>query len=319
MSDHSLLSQVRAQCAWVAGQAEHVTIVTAKIPGYVHFLLDKYPLITAMDEPHHFSSADMEETVAYVVALDSINFGSGYFKETGLEYDVVAGGLKNAFLRGEMNTAERWKVVSAEDCHRTFLKDGQGGAAVTELMHLFALHLNETGRIIVDEYGGKVLNLIAAAENSAAKLAEILSGWKTFRDVSLYKGQSVPFLKRVQILPAHLHLTLEGHGGAGLKDMDALTIFADNMVPHVLRCDGVLEYSASLARTIDSGILIAAGSPEETELRAASIHTVELMKASALKQGRQVTSVNIDHVLWNRGYEPDIYKLPVHQTRTVWY
>lgn len=304
------LDTLRRSCAWVAGQAEHVKIHAGKIPDYARFIFGKYPVITGMDEPHHFSSPDDEETAAYVLALDSVNFGSGYFRETGLEYDKVAGGLKDAFLRGEMNTAEKWRVATAEDCARLFRPTGRAEG----LMELFAGHLNETGRIICDEYDGRVLNLLSAAGGSASRLVDIISEWKTFRDVAVYKGRPVPFLKRAQIFAAHLFLTMKGRGGTDFKDMDALAIFADNMVPHVLRHDGILEYSPALSAKIDAGTGIEPQSPEEVEIRACAIHAVELMSKSS-----GAMAVSFDHILWNRGYEPEIYAGKLHQTKTVWY
>ena len=53
------------------------------------------------------------------------------------------------------------------------------------------------------------------------------------------------FYKRAQIVPADLALA----GVAEFDDLDRLTIFADNLVPHVLRVDGVLAYDAELAGT----------------------------------------------------------------------
>ena len=52
------------------------------------------------------------------------------------------------------------------------------------------------------------------------------------------------FYKRAQIVPNDLTLA----GVAEFDDLDRLTIFADNLVPHVLRVDGVLRYDAELAR-----------------------------------------------------------------------
>ncbi len=46
------------------------------------------------------------------------------------------------------------------------------------------------------------------------------------------------FYKRAQITPSDLALA----GVAEFDDLDRLTIFADNLVPHVLRVDGVLRY-----------------------------------------------------------------------------
>ena len=49
------------------------------------------------------------------------------------------------------------------------------------------------------------------------------------------------FWKRAQILPNDLALA----GVAHFADLDRLTIFADNLVPHVLRIDGVLVYESA--------------------------------------------------------------------------
>ena len=52
------------------------------------------------------------------------------------------------------------------------------------------------------------------------------------------------FYKRAQIVPNDLAVA----GVADFRDLDRLTIFADNLVPHVLRVDGVLRYDAGSAR-----------------------------------------------------------------------
>lgn len=309
----ALLGALREQCARVAGEAEHVRINEGAVAEYTRFILGKYPIITGHDE-HHLVSADPEETASYVLALDSVNFGSGYFRAAGLEYADIAGGLKNAFLRGEMNAAEKWAAATPEECRKIFGARARS-AALDELMSLFSRHLNVTGRLMRERYDGRTMNLLREAGRSVARLVDIMAEWETFSDVARYRGRDIPFLKRAQIFGAHLELT----GVPEFADMDALTCFADNMVPHVLRCDNILAYAPALAARIDGGQELAAGSPEETEIRACSIHAVELMKAAAARDGRAVTSPNIDHLLWNRGYEPDIYRRPSHRTRTVWY
>jgi hypothetical protein len=306
----SALDELRTACARVAGQADHVRIVEDRIADYAQFILGKYKVITGHDE-HHLVTDDEEQTASYILALGSINFGSGYFKAVGLEYQNVAGGLKSAFLRGEINTAEKWVAVTPGDLRRIFVPSVPGSIA-EELMELFSRHLAFTGHALMEQYGGKAMNLVAAAGGSAARLTEIVGAWPTFHDVASYKGGDISFLKRAQLFAAHLELT----GIPKFRDMDALTCFADNMVPHVLRCDGVLEYAPDLAQKIDAGQPLEAGSAEETELRALSIHAVELMRAAAPPG---TTAPNIDHLLWNRGYEPEIYARPSHRTLTVWY
>jgi hypothetical protein len=141
-----------------------------------------------------------------------------------------------------------------------------------------------------------------------------------FEDVERWQGRRVPFFKRAQLTAADLALAFD-HGGWGhFGDLDQLTMFADNLVPHVLRLDGVLDYDDGLAARIDGGELIPAGAIEETEIRASALHAVELITAELQKIGRQTNAMNIDFLLWNRGQTPH-YKItkPRHRTRTVFY
>lgn len=310
-----LVEQILPACEWVTQQARHVTLHPEKIPDYAERILKQYPLVTKMDANSHYISADREETAAYILALDSINFGSGYFHLCpGLEYAAIAGGLKKAFERGELNAAAQWVRVTPEYLSRLFSVPQGGDPKLEELLAFLAQHLRETGKNIIAEYQGKVLPLLEQAGYSALKLADIVAVWKSFRDVGVYKGREIPFLKRAQILAADMNLAL-----GGFKDMEALTIFADNMVPHVLRYDGIISYDEGLSLNVDCGMLIVAGSEEEVEIRAAAVYAVELMKQAAHRQGHNVTSVNLDHLLWQRGYEPELYKKPRHRTLTVSY
>ncbi len=324
LQDLPLPEQVRQAAAWVAAEADFVSINAAKIPHYAESLLAKYPLITALDPQHHFlSQASPAATAAYVLALDSVNFGSGYFaaaRKAGveLEYNHVAGALKNAFAESRLNTPEKWAATTAEECHAVFNVPQGRDAHLDELMHLFAVHLQVTGQRVIAEFGGDVMKLLGSAGNSAVKLAEIVASWPTFRDVTAYKGVEVPLYKRAQIVAADMFLALGGKPPANFADMGALTNFPDNMVSHVLRCDGILDYDPLLAEHIASGECLTAGSAEEVEIRACGLHAVELMKA-ALAGTHNVTSVNLDHILWNRGYEPQIYSQPAHRTISVWY
>jgi hypothetical protein len=117
------------------------------------------------------------------------------------------------------------------------------------------------------------------------------------------------FYKRAQIAANDLSLA----GVAEFGDLDELTIFADNLVPHVLRCDGVLVYDDDLATHIDSGALLPAGRWEQ-EIRACAVHACEM-----LAQRTGVPPRVLDVWLWNRGQEPAYKQRPRHRTRTVFY
>jgi hypothetical protein len=84
-----------------------------------------------------------------------------------------------------------------------------------------------------------------------------------FADIADYGGLRVPFCKRAQLAAADLALAFNGQGPGRFSDLDRLTIFADNLVPHVLRT-GILVYRESLAERIDSGDLITAGRPKRS-------------------------------------------------------
>ena len=114
-------------------------------------------------------------------------------------------------------------------------------------MALFARALVELGEHVADAHGGSFLALARAGDGSAVALAERLAALPTWYDISPYAGAEVPFFKRAQIAAADLHL--QGIAPAG--DVGRLTLFADNLVPHVLRIDGVLAFDDELVARID--------------------------------------------------------------------
>ena len=100
---------------------------------------------------------------------------------------------------------------------------------------------------------------------------------------------------------------------AEFTDLDALTIFADNLVPHVLRCEGVLVYEPGLAAHIDAGRLLRPG-PQEREIRGCAIHA-----CAAIAQRTGMTERDIDNALWYRGQRPEYKARPRHRCRTIYY
>jgi hypothetical protein len=168
-----------------------------------------------------------------------------------------------------------------------------------ELMALYAQALRDLGRFLGD---GDALALVGLAQGSAQRLAAMLAG-----GMALFADRG--FYKRAQIAPADLALA----GVAEFRDLDRLTIFADNLVPHVLRCEGVLRYDDELAAQIDAGLLLAPG-PREREIRACAVHACELIAARL-----GTTAHELDNALWTRGQAPEFKALPRHRCRTVYY
>ena len=326
MQSKNICTQVREAAAMVAGKARSVHICHDKLAAYAGLLLAQSTGqgMTTLDRDTLGAAGTTEETAAYVLALDAINFGSGYFavaqqKNLGLEYADLALALRRAFDENTLKTPAQWAVVTPAVCHDVFGIPAQADPALDELMMLFAKHLNEAGAAVHAHYQGQVLNLLADCQKSAVRLAELVAAWPGFADVTTYNDTLVPIYKRAQILAADMHLALGGQGLADFDDLDQLTIFADNMVPHVLRYDGILTYAADLAAAIDAGELIAPDTAEEVELRAVSIHAVECLVTVAQAQGQSVSALDLDRIIWNRGYAQDYISKPAHRTMTVWY
>jgi Potential Queuosine, Q, salvage protein family len=303
MARMALPDEIRAACARVAGAARHVRVVGSAIPGYALGLPAESP-----PAPDLEAGASDERRAAFALQLNAVNFGSGWFptlrKPPGLSgFRTVEAGLRR---RGPW-TAEELARVDAAEAAATFGGQDPGH----ELMALFARALNELGEHVLARYGGSFLALARRGDGSAVALAEHLATLPTWHDVSPYDGARVPFFKRAQLAAADLHL----QGLAPAADVAALTLFADNLVPHVLRIDGVLEFDAALVARIDAGELIEHDSPEEVEIRACALHAVELLVAA--HEGTTATAV--DNALWHRGAAARYKARPRHRARTTAY
>jgi len=190
---------------------------------------------------------------------------------------------------------------------------------VAQLMELFARAWRDLGIWLLDGYGDRFEAVLDAAENSAERLVMQLAEMPLYRDVARYEDLEVPFYKRAQITAADLNRAFGDFGWGRFDDLDRLTLFADNLVPHVLRCEGVLEYEASLADLIERRELIASGSLEETEIRAVAVEAVERLVEKLRTLGCATTARQLDGWLWNAGQAPAIKALPRHRSRSTFY
>jgi Potential Queuosine, Q, salvage protein family len=289
----SLTDDVRAACREIAASASHVTIDFDALgelePGEP----------PALDADRHYLEGSPDDVADFMLVLDSINFGSGWFptlsKRPGLSgYFTIASSLTD-FWRSDGG----WSVAELPALTAEAVASVLGQDAGHELMALYAEALRDLGGFL---RGRRALEVVEEAEGSAERLAALLAGGMPFFD-------DVGFWKRAQITANDLALA----GVAGFHDLDRLTIFADNLVPHVLRVDGVLVYAPELAARIDAGELLPPGG-EEREVRGCAVHACELLSARLAIPARL-----LDTALWNRGQAPRYKAVPRHRTRTVFY
>jgi hypothetical protein len=317
----SLFGEIRAAAAEVTRRARSVAIDAAALERLAGELARERPGPPAVD-PAHQRLGGPAETLAFVVTLNAINFGSGWFpvlrKRPGLSgYLTVAGSLRDHFeARGPWSAGEL-TALGAGSCARVFGQEGN--PAARELMEHFARALGDLGRLLATEFGGRFEGPVEAAGGSAEALVLLLARMPLYRDVARYEELAVPFYKRAQITCADLALAFEGRGPGAFRDLTELTLFADNLVPHVLRMKGVLRYEPELAARIDREDLLAPGSPEEVEIRAVALHAVEGLAAACAARSFAIRPAALDSLLWARGQAPEIKAVPRHRTRCSYY
>jgi hypothetical protein len=180
--------------------------------------------------------------------------------------------------------------------------------------------VHEVGRVLLEHYDGQFANAVEQANHSAVRLVLLLAEqFSSFHDVARYRGHEVRFLKRAQICVADLHGSFGGKDYGSFTDLDQLTVFADYKVPQVLRHFGILEYHPSLATRIDKQDLIAPGSEEEIELRAATVWAGELLRRQMVySAGNPISASEVDNRLWHIGQNIPEMK-PYHRVRTIYY
>ncbi|MDP2712890.1 MAG: queuosine salvage family protein [Solirubrobacteraceae bacterium] len=288
-----LCDEVRATCAQIAAGARSVDI---DLEALGHVEPEPPP---ALDPLRHYVDGSPAAVASYFLALDAVNFGSGWFptlrKRSGSSgYFTVAWAIADRFRAHGPWTNAQLRAMRTDE-----IADTLGQRRDHELMALYAQALRALGRFLGER---DALAVVRAARGSAQALAaQLASGMALFADRGFYK--------RAQIVPANLALARV----ARFKDLRSLTIFADNLVPHVLRCDGVLRYDEDLATHIDAGRLLPAGA-REREIRACAVHACELI---ARRVG--VSEHELDNWLWSRGQAPQYKAHPRHRTRTVYY
>lgn len=293
----NLCDQVRATGAAISAGARSVRIDIDALA-----TLDPGPP-PELDADRHYVEGGPEDVARYMLTLDAINFGSGWFPTLRKRrapdgslvsgYSTVAWGLADRFRRsGPWSNAELAAMRTEE------IADVLGQARDHELMALFSQALRQLGTFLGER---SALDVIASAGGSAVRLAELLAaGMPMFRDPGFYK--------RAQITASDLELA----GVVAFRDVDHLTIFADNLVPHVLRVDRVLVLDPVLAARIDAGQLLH--HDEMRELRGCAVHACEQAKTFLGMSAR-----DLDNALWTRGQEPRYKAFPRPRYRSIFF
>lgn len=307
----ALVDEIRDGAAWVAGRARRVVPADDDAIAAYAASLPPVAAFPGLDEEAHVVDGPAELRAAFFLTLDAVNFGSGWFptirkREGRSGYFTVALGLRDRFRADGPWSARELAAIDAAEIAATLGQDPGH-----ELMALFARSLNDLGTRIGEDHGGRFLGPVQAAGESAVALVEELAGWACFADRSPYEGREIPLFKRAQVAASDLSFA----GVAEFGDLDRLTLFADNLIPHVLRLDGILRFDPALVARIEAGELIAHDSPEEVEMRCGAIDVAERIAAAR----PDLTPQLVDQLLWTRGGGTAYKAVPRPRSRSTAY
>jgi hypothetical protein len=304
---------------------------------------------------YHFFDGG-ERTVNYLFLLDALNFcfwgkpkwGIAYRGNKLDGYWALAASLKRALENApHFADADSLARLAPRDLARVL----RGNTTIP----LFAERwrsARELGTVLREHWGGSAAAFIADAQRDAPRLAQMIAdNFASFNDIAVYEIQEgekgrqrerasefspspppvvshpsrattkieVRFFKRAQILVADLWGAFGGKAWGAFDHLDALTAFADYKLPQILRAWKILQYAPALARKIDAPIELAAGSPAEIEIRAATLWAVEFLRDALAARGRKLWSIQVDWILWEASQARVEGMKPYHRVRTIYY
>ncbi|KAJ4306793.1 hypothetical protein N0V88_000160 [Collariella sp. IMI 366227] len=286
------------------------------------------------------SDVGREAAVAFVFTMDLLNFS--FWSEKGDEerfaidyrgkrwtgYWSLVAALRRAADEGiPITDSHFWQ--DEEECTLDVLRQ-VFRSCTNEEIPLLAERLaclREASKVLYEKYKCHPVNLVEAANGSAARLVNLLAeDFECFRDEHVFEGRRKPIriLKRAQILVADLWACFEGEDYGEFYDIDKITMFADYRVPQILNTMGCLLYSPPLETAVRAKREIPLGSSWEIQLRATSIWCVELIRREILKNHPEThtNAILIDFFLYDTIKEIEAKgeeTVPHHRTRSIWY
>ncbi|MCX2726917.1 queuosine salvage family protein [Thermomicrobium sp. 4228-Ro] len=314
---------IRAATRIVLERARWVQLDPGGIERILTLLPTPLPDLPDWDHPLHWRGTP-EQTANYVLLLDALNFcfwgeprwRIRYRDQLYDGYWALAAALRRALERGQPLYDARYLAQLTDDQ----IADLFAGEGTIPLLSWRIEHVREVAQGLLTACDGQFAHLVRSAAGSAAALVRLVSElFPSFRDFASYAGLVVPFSKRAQLLCTDLAGAFQGRDLGSFHDLDALTAFADYKLPQVLRFYGALRYAEPLARRIDAREEIPAGSPEEVEIRAATVCAVDELVARLHAQGQVAAAWQVDWALWQLGQSLPPDAPPYHRTRTRFY
>ena len=252
-----------------------------------------------LDPALHYLDAPPEEVARYVLVLDAINFGSGWFDDAAApasRRQCTTRLTAHARARGGTWSADELRGLGANESARC---SARTRARADRPLRRGAAPARRVAR---RPRRARAWSPTPGARPSGSRSCSP-TGMPFFDDVGFYK--------RAQITANDLVLA----GVAPFADVDRLTVFADNLVPARAARRAACS---STRRSSPSASTPASRSPPAARWSARSARA-RCTPASCSRRASASPPRTLDNWLWNRGQRPPYSEPPAHRTRTVFY
>ena len=280
-------------------------------------------------EFENFLPGRSKEVIDYFMLANSVNFSFAH-PVTKLKFSTEYNGktysgssamfacLKKAHEEGKpVLEGEYLKNISQNDMESIF-----NGVPILPMMITRTHIFREVGEVLCEKYDGHFYNVVEESDhrmfnNGKGIVERLVTEFPSFDDSAAYDGKEIRFYKRAQLAPSMLSGRFQNQGLCRFDDLDDVTIFADYVLPKGLRDLGVLEYSESLARKVDNQQSIEPFTREELEIRAATIHSCDMLIKEINKLRKdKINALHLDYKLWHESRKTPSYH---HITETIHY
>ena len=309
-------------------------------PKYVNINFDVLKKVAKKFSQENFTIAEQKfpiypqknnrEAIDFLLLAASINFAFTDFKSkmkfkknykgtSWRGYFGMMACLKKAFDTGKpLAEGEYLRKISKNEMRELF----SGNIEIPMLNERWNI-FREVGKVLYNKYNGHFYNLAEVSgnrlfNNGEGMVERLVSDFPSFDDSWEHGRKKAIFNKRAQLVCATLYLNFNGQKPFRFEDINKLTVFADYVLPKGLRDLGIISYNDSLAKRIDKQKLIEAGSREELEIRAATVHAADLLikEINKYRNNDKINALHLDFKLWS---ESRVTKGYHHLTKTIAY
>lgn len=287
---HVLKEKRLEQIQYVVRHSQSVTINEQKIDEFVNTMNFNF-------HPHHFledvyDQYTEKQRILVCFLIESINFC--FYKDPHFLYK----GEKNSSAMFQMfvdKTLEDKRLLDITYLKEMTYEDFIAIFGIEEgnLKKRFQNFMETVNSIFNHNFYEELFSL----KNTEEFYNYIVTNFKSFNDLAVYKGKEIKFYKRATLLIHDLFLVSDTIQ-KNIKNVDDLLGCADYVIPKGMHAYGMLEYTEKLEDKINHYVEIEPFSEEEVEIRANMLWILELIKKKLKEKGIVINSVTLDNVLW---------------------